>query len=43
LKFRRAATMLNSDSRTRSVVGRVPRGGTAIRRPPATPPMIRVR
>src|ERR1700744_5053018 len=38
----RAVTMLNSDSRTRSVVGRGPRDGTAIRLPPATPPMIRV-
>src|SRR6202035_2738783 len=42
LRSRRAVTMLNNDSRTRSVVGRVPRGGTTMRRPPATPPMIRV-
>jgi hypothetical protein len=34
--------MLKSDSRTRSVVGLVPRAGTAMRRPPATPPMILV-
>ena len=33
----------NSASRTRSDVGRVPRGGTASRRPPATPAMIRTR
>jgi hypothetical protein len=33
---------LNSDSRTRSVVGRVPVRGTAIRRPPNAPAMMRV-
>jgi hypothetical protein len=33
---------LKSDSRTRSVVGRVPLRGTAIRRPPNWPPTIRV-
>ena len=37
-----ATSALNSASRTRSDVGRVPAGGTAIRRPPATPAMIRV-
>ncbi|SHW48478.1 Uncharacterised protein [Mycobacteroides abscessus subsp. abscessus] len=41
-KSRRASSMLNNASRTRSVVGRVPFGGTAIRRPPATPAIIRV-
>ena len=38
----RAASTLNSDSRTRSVVGRVPRGGTAMRRPPRPPATMRV-
>ncbi|SHW94518.1 Uncharacterised protein [Mycobacteroides abscessus subsp. abscessus] len=41
-KSTRAASTLNSDSRTRSVVGRVPLAGTEIRRPPWRPPMIRV-
>ena len=35
--------MLNTASRTRSEVGRVPRpGGAFSRRPPAVPPMIRM-
>src|SRR5438067_2074261 len=38
----RAASILNSASRTRSEVGRVPAGGTRSRRPPAMPATIRV-
>ena len=41
-KSSRAASTLNSASRTRSLVGRVPFGGTSMRRPPARPAMIRV-
>jgi hypothetical protein len=33
---------LNNDSRTRSVVGRVPVRGTTIRRPPRVPATMRV-